>query len=140
MIDVGKIIYLLDIKTQAIVPCMVVEQVKTITLSGEVVHHIVQVPSGQKKIKLENYKNPWFETLDDARNHLLEMATSLIDKSITAASDLSQEAFGDIAQENLVESQEELTAIPSALGEQAESLMVDLGDGQKAKVLLPDGF
>ena len=139
MIDVGKVIYLLDIKTQAVVPCMVVEQVKTITLAGEDVHHIVQIPSGQKKIKLENYKHPWFDSLDAARDHLLEMATSLIDKTIEKAASLANETFGEKDQQiNL--SQNILPAAPIASSDAEESLMIDLGDGQRAKVSLPDGF
>ena len=46
MIKVGNIVYLLDKKTHAIVPCMIVEQVNSISLEGETTHHIMKTSAG----------------------------------------------------------------------------------------------
>ena len=44
MLEVGDIIYMLDRKTQALVPCMVVEKVSSVTMQGENIHHVISPP------------------------------------------------------------------------------------------------
>ena len=140
MLDVGKVIYLLDKKTQNVVPCRVVEKVSSISLSGENVHHIVETPAG-KKLKIEDYKSPWFSTLEDTRDFLMNSAASLVETSIQRAERAREKSFPS-AHDNstsLVDEEsvlpDEISVVPPEMS--GEDLYVDLGNGQKAKVNFP---
>ena len=136
MLSVGEVLYLLDKKTQAIIPCMIVEKVSSISLEGENTHHMIVSPSG-KKIRLENYKSPWFTTIKDARSFLLEASTKLIDRVIDDALSTAKSSFEMPA--NLEETQSDLSndEITSSVQNFSEDVIIDLGDGKKAKVTLP---
>lgn len=143
MLKVGAIVYLLDKKTQALVPCMVIEKVNSISLEGESTHHVVTSPAG-KTLKIENYKSPWFETIDAAKTFLLDTAKKLIQDSANAALKVAKETFPSN------ESDKEITEITSNIDDNESSLLledvrslsnnviVDLGNGQTAKVTIPD--
>ena len=133
-LKVSDIIYLLDRKTHAIVPCKIIEKVSTVTLDGECVHHMVQ-PSSGKSLKLEDYKPPWFENLKMAREFLMESAINLIDASIEQAQKARDQAFGpeDDDQAFLNNSLAEVQNLN-------DGVKIDLGDGQTASVTLPRGM
>ena len=146
MFDVGKIVYLFDRKNHKIVPCRVVEKINTISLSGESTHHMVQTPS-KKTIKLEEYKGPQFSEISEAKSFLLEAAENLIDKTIEETLRIKSEVFPDAEQNfddiSLYESTEASVSLPAPpVKEQVSdgTLVVDLPDGKKAKVSLPNGF
>ena len=137
MLNVGSVIYLLDKKTQSLVPCMVIEKVKSVTLEGENTHHIVITPTDQK-VRLENYKAPWFETVEAAKDFLVEAALSLINKTVEKAVNAAEKSFNinNINSQADVEvstPDESFQSNIPALDNTAD-VMVDLGDGQVAKV------
>lgn len=144
MLDVGAVIYLLDKKTQNVVPCRVVEKVSSISLDGENVHHVIETPAG-KKLKLEDYKSPWFSSLEETRDFLMKSAATLVEASIQRAEAVREKTFPspnvidtthisetkELAEEL---SDESLVVSPEMSG---EDVYVDLGNGQKAKVNFP---
>ena len=137
MLDVGSIIYLLDKKTQSLVPCMVIEKVKSVTLEGENTHHIVVTPAEQK-VRLENYKSPWFKTLDAAKEFLVEAALSLINKTVEKAVSASERSFNiGTALEDKISTPELPFEESDISGLDKNDVVVDLGDGQVAKVTIP---
>jgi len=136
MLNVGEVIYLLDKKTQAVIPCMIVEKVNSISLEGETTHHVIVSPSG-KKIRLENYKSPWFSSPDEARSFLLEASSKLIDRVISDALKTAKASFETAASPD-----EEVSVVSeSQLTEDVQNftndVIVDLGNGQTAKVTMP---
>ena len=148
MINVGNVVYLLDKKTHTIVPCKVIEKINSISLAGEKTSHIIQSPS-KKELTLENYKNPWFTDLTDARNFLLESAAALIDATISDTissqeknfpESLDKETLADVASLGQVVSPKDIDKPFDSEKKVAESLVVDLGDGTTAKVQMPNGF
>ena len=135
MLNVGSVIYLLDKKTQALVPCMVVEKVNSVSLQGETTHHVVSTPTG-KSLKIEDYKSPWFESIEDAKNFLMDAAKKLIEKSAEAALKVAQETFDlSNSKQNDLQGEDNLLQDVQAL---TEEMVVDLGNGQKAKVTIPE--
>ena len=144
MLSVGKVIYLLDKKTHAIIPCMVIEKVSSVSLEGETVHHIITSPTG-KKIKLENYKSPWFPSIEEARTFLVDTSMKLIDRVINDALEIADNSFktAQVASPNLDEPlsdvYEEDNTIESDVESFANNVLVDLGNGQTAKVTLSSG-
>lgn len=141
MLNVGEIVYLLDKKTQAVIPCMVVEKVNSVTLEGETTHHIISPPSG-KKLRLENYKGPWFPTLDEARDFLIDTAKNLINATIEKAERVAVETFNlepvGLEDHNVEENLGPTPLSSDAVSGSPEKVFVDLGDGQKVSVTLPD--
>ena len=143
MIKVGNIVYLLDKKTHAIVPCMIVEQVNSISLEGETTHHIMKTPAG-RKAKLEDFKSPWFQDIPSARDFLMEAAKNLVDETVEKANQIAAEAFGDnlsaLEESNVNENDfvfyksEEDSPVETSSNE----VFVDLPNGQKARVSMPD--
>ena len=141
-IKVSDLIYVLDTKSHTVVPCKIVEKVTSVSLTGEDVFHMAETPAG-KSFKLENCKNPWFTSIDDARNFLKDAAENLILETIQKAQQIATEKFGD---ESLVVDQTESNGGDS-LSEQGfldeienvgEKVQIDLGNGQIANVQLPN--
>ena len=133
MLNVGKVIFLLDKKTQAIIPCMVVEKVNSISLEGENTHHMIVSPGG-KKIKLENYKSPWFADIEEARSFLLDASSKLIDRVVNEALEAASSSFETPVspEENNITDTQTVEHVQTF----ADNVIVDLGDGQTAKVTL----
>tara|TARA_B100000131_G_C18028745_1_gene577535 strand:+ start:479 stop:877 length:399 start_codon:yes stop_codon:yes gene_type:complete len=132
MLKVGNIIYLLDKKTQGIVPCRVVERITSVSLEGETLTHIVESPTG-KQVKIEDYKNPWFETMDSAREFLLNSATSLIDSTLEATRAAEEKYFK-------TSNFDQIDQIDVSDNISDNEVTIELADGQKARVNLPEGF
>lgn len=141
MLSVGEVIYLLDKRTHAIIPCMVVEKVSSVSLEGENTHHMIASPNG-KKIKLENYKSPWFPNIEEARSFLIDTSMSLIEKVISDALQVASksfeitEAISPEINSSLEEAYESNKKIEDGLENFANNAIVDLGNGQTAKVTL----
>ena len=132
MLKVGKIVYLLDKKTHAVVPCKIIEKIQSITETGETVKHVVRLPS-EKSLTLETYKSPWFETIEDARTSLLESATALIDSTLEITRQKEEKYFP--SQKALDEA-----VSPDVQTSEEDAVYVELENGQKAKVSLPEGL
>ena len=92
--NVGDLLYVLDIKTHTVVPCKIIEKVSSIRIEGEEIHHIVESPTG-KNFKLESYKNPWFVTIEDSRDFLKKAAEKLITDTIQKAQKVAESSFGE---------------------------------------------
>lgn len=152
MFDVGKIVYLFDRKSHKVVPCRIIEKVNSISLEGESTHHIIQTPS-DKTLKLEDYKGPQFYALSEVREFLLEAAKKLIDETLSETVILRDKKFPGSSDE--LDDSESLmekpldpheSHEPSATKDLSENIndsgqvVVDLGNGQTAKVNLPNGF
>ncbi len=135
MLKVGDVIYLLDKKSQAMVPCLIIEKVNSVSLQGESTHHMVSTPGG-KSLKLEEYKSPWFETIDDAKNFLLDSAKKLIQKSADAALKVAKETF-DLPEETHQDLSQDTSRVLEEAQNIPDQVIVDLGDGQTAKVTMP---
>ena len=137
-INVGDLIYVLDIKTHTVVPCKIVEKVSSIKIGGEEVHHIAETPSG-KNFKLENYKNPWFTTIEDSRDFLKSAAEKLIAGTIQRAQKIAESSFGETMKNEVLPgssmSLEPLDEIE--IQRLNKNIQVDLGSGQIANVSLP---
>jgi hypothetical protein len=136
MLNVGDVVFLLDRKEHTVVPCRVVEKVNSISLQGENTYHVIETPQG-KNIRLEDYKNPWFSTVDEARGFLIEAATSLVDTTIQETIATREKYFPQLsspADEPNLDSD-----IPSLEEKGEPSIVVDLGNGQKGRVNMTSG-
>jgi len=146
-ISVGDVLFVLDRKTRAVVPCQLVEIISSITLDGETTKHVVVTPSGKKRFQIEDHPSPWFETYRDAHNYLKEAALKLVEDTMNKARKVSMDSFGvDVRsrQESFISSSAEeyhsenqkSSQTTLDLEDHSETLYVDMG-GQKVKVSLP---
>lgn len=133
-VNVGQILFVLNAKNHTLLPAQVNEVVVSRTIKGETVQHIL-VLQGGKKIVLEKLKSPWFTELDSAKSFLLSEAEKMIDTVISRAQSEANEYF-DVPQEALPFAEPQAPSLPT----QAEEMTVDLGDGRKARVTLPEEF
>lgn len=136
-VEVGQIVYVLDSKRHALVPCQVNEMVVSKTLKGENIHHVLFFPNS-KQMVLENLKTPWFTDLNGAKAHLLQEAESMIDSVVENARTVAADSF-DVMHDSIDSPHPVPTAPPPAQLESSE-MTVDLGDGVIGKVTLPKEF
>jgi len=137
-VNVGNIVFVLDNKTHNIIPCKVVEKVSSLTETGEKVYHILETPAS-KSFKLEDLKAPWFQDIESSKVHLMDAAQKLVDHTAQRALTAAERAFGhteDKKTDVLIEDQ--FSSESSILTNEETVTVVDLGDGQKANIILPE--
>ena len=138
---VGQLLYYCSEKTMKIIPVQVVEEVTRVTLEGEVKKYIVLLPDNERsKIDLDKIDSNIFSTIEEVKNFLKENTLKSIEKMANNAASLSKRAFGieknklaviDPYEINVVESNSEKEM---QVETNEDIIMVDLGDGTKAKM------
>jgi len=143
-LSVGDVIFVLDKKTKAVVPCQLVERISSVTLTGEEIRNIVSTPSG-KNFNLEEYESPWFDSYDSAEKYLLNAAIELVSSTMKRAEEVAVKAFGHssknldppISESSLDSEDVDLRSKEKSLNiEETDQVFVDIG-GQQVKVTLP---
>ena len=137
-ITVGDIVFVLDKKTRAVVPCQLVEIISSITQEGESVRHVVVTPTGKKRFEIESHTAPWFETHEKAHEYLKTAALKLVDDTMKKAKKVAFESFGVDVEGSISPVPEEVVGAPNAQLplDGTDSIFVDMA-GQKVKVSLP---
>jgi len=137
-LNVKDVVFLLDKKTQNLVPCRVVEIISSVSLDGEKTYHVVEAPN-EKKIKLEVYKGPWFPSIEDAQSFLMDTASSIIQKTVDKALKAANEHYG--LQNNAISNESDFHEDESMFNDvqiSSERVKIDLGNGQVGNISLPD--
>ena len=145
---VGDVVFVLDKKTQAVVPCQLVERISSVTLQGEATKHIAQTPGG-KKFTLEEYESVWFENYEKSYEYLKEAALRLVDSTMQKAVRSAESSFGyklkelvptHLSENSFDATDEEATQVEGEeIPSDSDQVFVDIG-GQKVKVTLPKEF
>ena len=133
-LDIGKIIFVLTGSPPKLLPGRIIEQITSRKVAGEITTHIVEFSNGQN-YTLEKIDKPWFSSLDSAKEYLTSEAQKMIDTVILEGSKRASEAFESPDLE-VQESQQEL----EVENQTSEEVFIDLGDGKKAKITLPEGL
>ena len=81
---INQVLWVIDNKTQTIVPVKIVEKVTKETLEGSKTEFIVQTPAN-KKVNLNTIDGRTFENLNDAKKFLLDSALELVSTIIQRA-------------------------------------------------------
>ena len=124
--QVGQVVYLVSKKDTRIFPAMVIEQISRRTLAGEEESYIIEPPDKKaSRVPLENIDAEIFVSLDLLKAHLLNEATSTIEKVVENAATVQKRVF-----------KSEATIQDSVLQDSADSVEIDMGDGVKARVNL----
>ena len=144
-LSVGDVVFVLDKKTQAVVPCQLVERISSVTLEGEEVKNIAVTP-GKKRFVLEEYSSPWFENYTLAHEYLNAAALELVANTMKRAEESAFKAFNYTRPDPKEEpAQDEMSSTKIAVGDESitsisvpteEQVYIDMG-GQKVRVTLP---
>lgn len=147
-LDIGKIVYVLNNNPPKLLPGKVVEQIISRKVDKEVVTHVVKFTNG-KDYTLENIRKPWFPSLDSARDYLTSEAEKLIDSVVADGRKRALDHFDVVSDFGALEDTRPATketaeidsdnmAAPSFSSLNIpDDMIIDLGNGQKAKVKIP---
>ena len=131
-IEVGSIIYL--VIKQKIMPCQVVGETTTKTLTGTQLSYSVKgadnstiVISASPEITTEYYMS-----LADVRESFVKRASTAIDKMLSVANEIAKKSFGNVEQQSKLP--EETTSAVVKPVELTDAEIVELPDGTKAKI------
>ena len=142
-IQVGDVIWIIDADRHTVIPARVNEQIVSKSINGEVTYHHIEFPSGKKQ-KLENLNAAWYANIEGVRNHLLQRAKDVVDKTIGSAKDVAQKKFNielieDSGFDNSIKLESEAMKI-TELSQDPDSVKVSLADGQVVNVKVPPEF
>lgn len=139
-LNVGQIIYLLSNKGDNIYPAQIVEKIKRKTLHDEITSYIACLPDeGSTKIPLDEINASIYTSMSDVKTALLEAATTRINKLITNSKKLESRfsAIKDSSRDNAISS-DITNSVVAHEGEDDNIAIVDLGDGNVAKINVSD--
>ena len=124
--QVGQVVYLVSKKDTRIFPARVIEQISRRTLAGEEESYTIELPDKKaSRVSLENIDAEIFVSLDLLKAHLLNEATSTIERVVENAAVVQKRVF-----------KSEATIQDSVLQDADDSVEIDMGDGVKARVNL----
>lgn len=148
-VEINSIVYVLNPSPPKLIPGRIVEQIISRKLEGEQTMHVVKFSNG-KDYTLEKIEKPWFTSLEAAGLYLTKEAEKLVDSVLKEGLSQTKKHFPDLDKPEdfrpysmlgLENSPEMIPDIPAEAPDinntPEESLIVDLGGGQKAKVKLP---
>ncbi len=135
-VNVGQVLYVLNSKSHSLLPAQVDEIVVSKTLRGETTQHILALQNG-RKVALEDLKTPWFKELDAAKAFLLSEAEKMIDQIVVSAKASADQNFEKLSEVSAPQALSTVENIPQ-LPEDVNQVTVDLGDGRKARVSIPE--
>lgn len=140
-LEIGKIVYVLNDKPPKLLPGKVIEQIISRKLDGEIITHVV-VFSSEKEYTLEKIQKPWFSSLQEAKDYLTAEATKLIDSVIQDGKRRAEEAFpvenSEPPEQFSIDDNENNIPVEDPTSPEITShVLVDLGDGSKARVEIP---
>jgi len=134
MYRVGQILYTILDSKHAIFPVKVVEEVTIKNLESEKTNYKVLLPnSKEQKVDLDRFDKV-FSTIEESSSYLIENAKNAIQNLVKSSADLEKKYFSDSV--SVVEKEERLVENIDACNNDVNSVKIDLGDGQSAKINL----
>ena len=132
---INQLIWVINGDTKNIVPVKIVEKVIKETINGSQTAYTVMTQSG-KKLSLSD-GHLFFQTLEEAKNYLVEAAMSLVNEVVRKAQVSAEKLGPEIEETNPVHMQDS----DDIMEPDADSAFVTLPDGRVArlgKVKIPE--
>lgn len=126
---INQVLWVINSETKNVIPVKIVEKITKETSTGESVEFILESVSG-KRMNLSTLKETYFQTSQEAQQHLLSSAARLVEEIMARAIKSSEKFF----QENHVQEEPVHDNIKGA--DQPE--IVTLPDGTKARLRIKD--
>ena len=137
---VGQLLYLVPANKLNIIPLQVVEHITRNTISGSDTTFLIQLPDDKKTtVDIEKIKGKIFNDVDTLKKHMINNATEAIEGLIASAHVLQKDSF--VIDDNKAsssnqpaEKQEDQNKNDVQVDNNNDIIMVDLGNGVKAKM------
>ena len=128
--EVGQIVFFVASRTESVIPALIAEKIVRTRIDGEQIGYILHVKTakGIEKAEVNPSKTKLYSSLDDVRTHMINVASSAIDKLIAAASAAASEISGTV---------KETPQTSPAVFSESEVAEVVLDDGRIAKIRMP---
>lgn len=130
---IGQVIFVISNHENRVMPLQIIEEVVRKTIEGEEVSYTVR--SGEEAIQPLPKNAEVFETLGQVKDAMIKRATSAIDGMLATALRSAEELFG---HKEILSLKKPVQPIKKQ--QDKVETFVELPDGTKAKVNLPDGF
>jgi hypothetical protein len=91
---INQVLWVINSETKNVIPVKIVEKITKETSAGESTEFILESVSG-KKMSLSSLKDAYFQSSQEAQQHLLSSAAKLIDEIIARAVKSSEKFFQD---------------------------------------------
>lgn len=139
-LQVGQVLYVVLNKQTAVYPMQVIEEITKKTLDGVDIDYVLRAGSPDGKpssIRLGDVDGEVFETADRARKVLTERVIESIEKRVDAAVMKAKQWYPQsfAGASKPVETRAQVQAAV-----ELESALVDLGNGVRARLKIPEGF
>jgi hypothetical protein len=132
MYKVGQILYTVLEDKFKVIPLKVSEQIITKTLEGETINYKVIIPGKKKsKVDLSKVNNVW-DNQDKLREHLVSNAQNAVRDMLQETNRVIDRYFPE--DNGVCKEESSGDIINGDQNKEENSLFVDLGDGQKAKL------
>ena len=147
--EVGQILFMSSDKSLKIIPIQVVEEVIKTTMSGKEKTYMIMFPNEERTVvDIKTVKGKLFRNRNEIKSHMIQNATTAIEKMISSAETLRDETFSNIKENEVVSLEysktpdiknQELTPLtfetPSVQNNFDDGIIkVDLGNGIIGKV------
>ena len=134
MYRIGQVLYVIVGKSKTVEPCKVVRKQTDETIDGVTIQHVCENAEGET-FSLESWQQKnmlagVFEKIDDARSHLLQLATEMVDRLVEKAAAKAQERF-DVQEFP----QPTNSILSGSFSSTTDTIILD--DGTRARVHLP---
>lgn len=94
---INQILWILSNETRNIIPALIVEKITKETSLGQKVEFIIEFSSGKRK-NLSEIRDNYFESPEQARDHLMQTVTQMVDEIVNLAVSKSQTLANKITQ------------------------------------------
>ncbi len=138
MYNIGQILWLIMDRSKSIEPVQVVSKTTTEDLDGAITKHNVS-NTDDVTICVEECGAEIFSSVEEAQAHLLEMATSLVQKLVESAKTKSK-VFEKIEMKPALKNGKHSNSPKSAKKPDSLLPLVELPDGTMARVHLPESL
>ena len=135
-LEVGQIIYILSRKDRKVYPAIVIEEICRKTLEEEAVSYVIRLPDKSKtQVKLEEIDADYFVSVEDVEKEMKRAAEDQINAIISNAVKMTDAFEGQVKKPAPRKDIPEAVQrnISPAITEEDARVMVDLGNGMKAK-------
>lgn len=130
---IGQVVYAIDPRRNRVMPLQIVEEITKRTMQGEETSYVVRVDA-ENMANLTDVASEVYETADQVKDAMVKRATTAIVGLIDEAVQNAELWFGHTEVRSPTK-----RSSPSKKADKQETI-VELPDGTKAKVNLPDGF
>jgi len=128
--EVGQVVYVISRKEGRVYPVLVVEETVRRTLEGSITSYMVRLPDKKGTVApLDTVSERVFSSHSDLREFMIRSATQSINTMVDSAVEIGH---------MLAPAGGELTDAPPEISQEEGTVFVDMPDGTRARLKMPD--